>query len=66
MATWMLSLSTIYFNAVVGTGNTRFNMYIEIAAIALYLGYTFLVVKFLNSVYPGPGVLNLFIGSPYF
>jgi putative MATE family efflux protein len=52
MATWMLSLSTIYFNAVVGTGNTRFNMYIEIAAIALYLGYTFLVVEIFKLSLP--------------
>lgn len=46
LATWILSVSTVCFNAVVGTGNTRVNMYIEMIAIVLYLTYTFQVVEF--------------------
>lgn len=45
MATWMLSVSTIYFNAVVGTGNTRLNMFFELSGIVLYLIYNWFVVE---------------------
>ena len=45
VATWMLSISTIYFNAVVGTGNTRLNMFFELSGIVLYLLYNWFVVE---------------------
>jgi MATE family multidrug resistance protein len=45
VATWMLSISTIYFNAVVGTGNTRLNMFFELSGIVLYLIYNWFVVE---------------------
>jgi Na+-driven multidrug efflux pump len=41
----MLSVSTIYFNAVVGTGNTRLNMFFELTGIVLYLLYNWYVVE---------------------
>lgn len=51
-ATWMLSISTVYFNAVLGTGNTRVNMFIEILAILLYLSYCFIVVELWHKPLP--------------
>ncbi|MBK8145918.1 MAG: polysaccharide biosynthesis C-terminal domain-containing protein [Bacteroidetes bacterium] len=45
VATWMLSVSTVYFNAVLGSGQTRVNMIFEIIAIILYLGYCILVIE---------------------
>lgn len=45
VATWMLSISTIYFNAVVGTGNTRLNMFFELTGIVLYLCYNTWMVE---------------------
>ena len=46
LATWMLSISTIYFNAVVGSGNTKMNMLFEFAAILLYLLYCTIVIEY--------------------
>lgn len=46
IATWMLSISTIFFNGVVGTGNTRLNMYFEFASIFLYLIYCSIVIEY--------------------
>jgi Na+-driven multidrug efflux pump len=48
VATWMLSVSTIVFNAMVGTGHTLLNMKIEIAAIVLYLIYNTVVIEWLR------------------
>jgi MATE family multidrug resistance protein len=45
-ATWMLSVSTIYFNGVVGTGNTKINMLFELAAIVFYLIYCTVVIEY--------------------
>jgi MATE family multidrug resistance protein len=36
----LMSVSNIWLNAVTGTGHTRINLLIEIAAILLYLLYT--------------------------
>lgn len=44
-ATWMLSVSTVYFNAVLGTGHTKVNMIFEMLAIIFYLGYCILVIE---------------------
>jgi multidrug resistance protein, MATE family len=41
----MMSIAAIWLNAVTGTGKTKMNLVIEIAAIAFYLLYTFIIVK---------------------
>lgn len=48
MATWMLSVSTICFHGVVGTGNTKMNMVFEIIAIVFYLVYVTIVVEVMH------------------
>ncbi|GBL35513.1 hypothetical protein EMGBS15_11080 [Filimonas sp.] len=52
MATWMLSVSTIVFNAVVGTGHTRLNMLFEFVAILFYLIYITIVIETLRMPLP--------------
>src|SRR5690606_15564188 len=44
-ATWLMSVSTILFNAVVGTGNTWVNLIIEVSCVAAYLVYCWLVIE---------------------
>lgn len=46
IATWTLSVSTVFFNAVLGTGQTRTNMYFELIAITLYLLYCFVIIEY--------------------
>jgi MATE family multidrug resistance protein len=41
----MMSIAAVWLNAVTGTGKTKMNLLIEVAAIALYLLYTFTIVK---------------------
>lgn len=45
LATWTLSVSTVFFNSVLGIGNTRMVMYFEMIAILLYLLYSFIVIE---------------------
>lgn len=52
LATWMLSVSTIVFHAVVGTGRTTINMLFEFVAIILYLGYNTIVIEYLRMPLP--------------
>lgn len=52
VAIWMLSVSTIFFNGVVGTGNTRMNMYFEFIAIILYLIYNYWSVEIKHNSLP--------------
>ena len=40
-----MSLSTVWLNAVTGTGNTKVNLLIEIAAIVVYCLYVWLVIR---------------------
>ncbi len=40
-----MSIATVWLNAVTGTGNTRINLFIEIAAIIFYSLYVWLVLK---------------------
>ena len=40
-----MSIATVWLNAVTGTGNTRVNLFIEIAAILFYSIYVWLVLK---------------------
>lgn len=44
----MMSIATVWLNAVTGTGNTRMNLFIEIAAIIIYSIYIWLVLKVWN------------------
>jgi multidrug resistance protein, MATE family len=44
----MMSIASIWLNAVTGTGKTKMNLVIEIAAILFYLIYTFVIVKKLH------------------
>jgi putative MATE family efflux protein len=44
----LMPLGTVWLNAVTGTGNTRINLYIEIAAIMLYCVYVYVVLEVLN------------------
>ncbi|MBL7765240.1 MAG: MATE family efflux transporter [Chitinophagaceae bacterium] len=51
-ATWMLSISTICFSAVVGTGKTVVNLVFEFVAIILYICYTYSVVEIFHLSLP--------------
>lgn len=42
------SVSVVWLNAVVGTGNTRRNLIVEIAAIIVYCIYVYLVMQYFN------------------
>jgi multidrug resistance protein, MATE family len=44
----IMSFATVWLNAVTGTGNTRINLLIEIAAIICYGIYTYLVLEVFN------------------
>ncbi len=44
LSTLIMSVSTVAFNGVVGTGNTLINLSIEITCVALYLVYCYLVI----------------------
>lgn len=44
-ATWVMSLSTILFNAVVGTGNTMVNLLIEVSCVGAYLVYCYFIIE---------------------
>lgn len=45
LAIWLLSFSLILFNAVLGTGNTKANLYFELMAIFIYLVYIYFVIE---------------------
>lgn len=51
-ATWLMSISTILFNAVVGTGNTWINLCIEVSCVTAYLVYCWVVIE--NLALPLP------------
>jgi MATE family multidrug resistance protein len=44
-ATLIMSLSTVLFNGVVGTGNTVINLTIEVICVSSYLVYCYLVIE---------------------
>lgn len=48
VALLMMSVSTIWLNAVTGTGNTRVNLLIELVTIVVYCVYVFLVLEYWN------------------
>ncbi|RYZ52379.1 MAG: MATE family efflux transporter [Sphingobacteriales bacterium] len=45
VSTLVMSMSTIFFNAVVGTGNTLINLTIEITCVFAYLIYCYFVIE---------------------
>lgn len=45
LALVIMSISCIWLNAVVGTGNTRITLLAELISISLYVGYVFLVTR---------------------
>jgi Na+-driven multidrug efflux pump len=46
VALLMMSVGTIWLNAVTGTGNTRINLMIELVTIVIYCVYVFLVLEY--------------------
>jgi MATE family multidrug resistance protein len=48
VALLMMSVGTIWLNAVTGTGNTRVNLMIELVTIVIYCLYVFLVLEHWN------------------
>lgn len=49
VATLVMSVSTVVFNGVVGTGNTLVNLTIEITCVCIYLVYCYIVIERLRS-----------------
>ena len=45
VAIMMMSFSTVFLNAVVGTGNSKINLAIEAVTIVLYTSYVYLVLE---------------------
>jgi len=41
----LMSLSTVMFNGVVGTGNTLTNLAIEVTCVCTYLVYCYIVIE---------------------
>jgi len=48
VALLMMSFSTIWLNAVTGTGNTKVNLTIELITIVIYCVYVYVVLEYLN------------------
>ncbi len=44
----LMSVSVVWMNAVTGTGNSKMNLYSEIAAISLYCFYVYFVLEYLQ------------------
>jgi MATE family multidrug resistance protein len=44
----IMAISTIIFNGVLGTGNTRTNLIIEIVSVAIYIIYCFVIIESLR------------------
>jgi Na+-driven multidrug efflux pump len=49
LATLVMSLSTVLFNAVVGTGKTLINLTIEVTCVGCYLVYCFIFIEHRRS-----------------
>jgi MATE family multidrug resistance protein len=45
VATLIMSLSTVMFNGVVGTGNTMVNLLIEVTCVLIYLVYCYFIIE---------------------
>jgi MATE family multidrug resistance protein len=44
VALWMMSFSSVWLNAVTGTGNSKVNLLIEVIAVVAYVLYVYLVL----------------------
>lgn len=49
IATLVMSLGTVVFNGVVGTGKTTANLIIEVASVFIYLVYCYVVIEHMRS-----------------
>ena len=49
VATLIMSLSTVVFNGVVGTGNTVVNLTMEMSCVGTYLLYCFFIIRLWHS-----------------
>lgn len=49
LATLIMSLSTVIFNGVVGTGNTLINLSMEICSVLIYLVYCYVIIERMRS-----------------
>lgn len=49
LATLIMSVSTVVFNAVVGTGRTLVNLTMEVACVLTYLLYCYIIIERLRS-----------------
>lgn len=45
IAMLLMSVATIWLNAVIGTGNTKVNLFIEIFAIVIYCAYVYIILE---------------------
>jgi MATE family multidrug resistance protein len=45
LGTLVMSVATVVFNGVVGTGNTRINLFIEITCVGVYIIYCYLLIR---------------------
>jgi putative MATE family efflux protein len=45
----VIAVSTVFFNSVSGTGNTRIALLIEVVTLGIYVSYTWLVTGYLQS-----------------
>lgn len=48
ISTLCMSVSTVLFNAVVGSGNTMINLFIEIICVLTYILYCFIFIEYLR------------------
>lgn len=48
VALLLMSVGTVWLNAVTGTGNTVVNLRIEFITIVIYCGYVYIVLEYLN------------------
>ncbi len=48
IALLFMSVSTVWLNAVIGTGNTTINLIVEVAAITLYVIYAYTILEYFN------------------
>jgi len=46
VALLMMSIGTIWLNAVTGTGNSRVNLLIELVTIVIYVAYVYLILEY--------------------
>jgi Na+-driven multidrug efflux pump len=45
LATLIMSVATVLFNGVIGTGNTRVNLIMEVMCVGSYLVYCYFIIE---------------------